>query len=166
MKLFIASVMLAASSLAQAASVPTNLEFPIKNGEPGAVYRMTDHPNAVYVFEVFSLSCSYCNTNAPAVDRLAKDFAGNARVQVLDVGLDTSDNNYREWIRRHAPNHVVVADPARKVYNPLRTAEGIPQAFVVNCKGERVGSQVGSWDAGAERKLRALVNTALETTCE
>lgn len=166
MKFFIASLMLATASIAQAASVPTNLEFAVKNGQAGDVYRMTEHPNSVFVFEVFSLSCVYCNNNAPAVDRLAKEFADNARVQVLDVGLDTSDNNYREWNRRHAPNHPVVADSARKVYGPLHTEEGIPQAFVVNCKGQSVGNLVGSWDAASERKVRTLINKALETTCE
>ncbi len=168
MKLFIATMMLAAASIAQAASIPANLEFPIKNAEPGAVYRMTDHPNGVFVFETYQLFCGVCNDNAPNVDSFAKEFAENPRVQILDTGLDTeAGNSYKEWIRRHAPNHPVIADPKGvKVFNPLKSADRIPQVFVVNCKGEMIGSHIGIWDSPTKQKLRGYISKALEATCE
>ena len=167
MKLFIASALFAVASLAQAASsIPTNLEFPLVSGAAGSTYKMADHPNSVFVFESFGLSCGYCNANAPAVDRLATDYKGNARVQVLDMSLDSQASYYQEWIRRHNPNHGVIADTSRKVYNALKSQDAIPQVFVVNCKGQMVGTFLGAWDASAEKQVRGFVDKALTTTCD
>ena len=104
MKYFSATALFLASGLAQAGTtIPTNLEFPLKNGAANAVYKMTDHPNSVFVFEVYQLSCGDCNANADRVNHLADDYAGNVRVQVLDTGFDKADSNYPIWISRHKP---------------------------------------------------------------
>lgn len=166
MRLFLASLLLAAAGVAQAASVPTNLEFPLKNGAAGEVYKMADHPNSVFVFEAFGLNCPYCNDNAPNLDKLTNDYKSNPRVQVLDLGLDSQASYYVEWIRRHKPNHPVVQDVSRRVFGALSTEGSIPQVFVANCKGALVGKYVGSWDSSAARYVRGLVDKALETVCE
>ena len=163
LKLFVAAAFLA-STAASAASIPM-YEFPLKNSDSRDVYKMSEHQNGVFVFEAYRLSCGYCNENAPAVDALATQYASNPRVQVLDLGLDTNDADYAEWIARHEPNHPVVQDTGRRVYNALRTSSGVPQVFVVNCKGEMVGNHVGTWD-GAAGKIRGYVERALQTTCE
>lgn len=148
-----------------ASSIPTNLVFPQKNSAEQLEYRMGDHPDSVFVFETYFLRCSYCNENAPAVNALATQYADNARVQVLDLGLDTTDADYQTWIKRHKPNHPVVQDTNRRVYNALRTTNGVPQVFVVNCKGEMVGNYVGTWGADGTAKINAAIASALETTC-
>lgn len=165
MRLLIGTAFLIASSTAFAASIP-QLTFPVKNGAVGEVYNMADHPNTVHVFETFQLSCQWCNVNAPAVDRLAAENRANARVQVLDLGLDKNDFEFAEWNRRHSPNHPVVQDVNSTVYRTLKTTNGIPQAFVVDCKGNMVGNVVGSWDATAEKKVRSLIASALLVQCE
>ncbi|MCX6118632.1 MAG: TlpA disulfide reductase family protein [Proteobacteria bacterium] len=165
MKLLFSAALLVASNFAQAASIPM-MSFPVKNGIQGEVYNMADHPNSVFVFEAYRLSCHYCNENAPNVDRLKEEFRDNTRVQVLDLGLDTSSFDYSEWIRRHNPNHPVIQDVGRKVYNTLRTENGIPQTFVVDCKGNMTGNVVGEWDQGGEQKVRKLIDTALAVQCE
>jgi hypothetical protein len=140
--------------------------FPWMNaGQAGKTYNMTDHPNAVFVFEAFSLNCSWCNKNAPNVDALASKFKDNARVQVIDLGLDTSDSFYTRWISTHKPNHPVVKDVGRKVYNSLQVENGIPQVFIVNCRGEREDVVVGYWGEAEKAQVEAAVNRALQTTC-
>jgi hypothetical protein len=153
-----------ASSIASASTIPM-YEFPLKNDAARSVYRMADHKNGVFVFEAYRLTCGYCNDNAPAVDALATAYAGNPRVQVLDLGLDTNDADYAEWIAAHNPNHPVIQDTGRKVFNALKTQNAVPQVFVVNCKGEMVGNHVGTWD-GAVPKIKGHIETALKTTCE
>ena len=141
--------------------------FPWMNaGRTGATYNMADHPNAVFVFEAFSLNCSWCNKNAANVDALATKFKDNARVQVIDLGLDTSDSYYSRWIATHKPNHPVVKDVGRKVYNALQVENGIPQVFIVNCRGEREEVVVGYWGEAEKAQVEAAVNRALQTTCE
>jgi hypothetical protein len=165
MRQIFAFLLLLAATTSNAASIPM-YDFPLKNGESrDDVYKMSEHQNAVFVFEAYRLNCGYCNENADAVDDLAAEYSNNARVQVLDLGLDTSESDYAEWIARHRPNHPVVQDTGRRVYNALKTSNGVPQVFVVNCKGEMVGNHVGTW-GGADKKIRSLVNRALGTTCQ
>jgi peroxiredoxin len=164
MRRLLASVLLMATTAVSAASIP-NLEFPLKNGTArDQLYKMSEHPNTVFVFEAFGINCGYCHENAAAVDAMATEFAGNPRVQVLDLGLDTTESAFEEWIARHEPNHPVVQDTGRKVYNALHTANGIPQVFIVNCRGEMVGNFVGTW-AGSTDTIRGYINSALRTTC-
>lgn len=164
MRSILVSAILLFASAASAASIPM-YDFPLKNSDSRDVYKMSEHKNGVFVFEAYRLSCGYCNENAPVVDALATEYAANARVQVLDLGLDTNDSEYAEWVARHNPNHPVVQDTGRRVYNALKTSNGVPQVFVVNCKGEMVGNHVGTW-AGAESRIRGFVERALKTTCE
>ncbi len=166
MRHLLTSVLLLASSVSFAASIPNTMTFPVKNGAAGEVYKMQDHPNSVFVFEAFRLTCSYCNQNAPRVDRLAEENRANPRVEVLDLSLDTADYEFAEWIRLHKPNHKVIQDVGRNVYKALKTIDGIPQAFVVDCKGNMHGNVFGAWDANAEKKVRDLIASALKVTCE
>lgn len=160
----VAATGLFASSALASKIAPSS--FPWMNaGQAGTSYNMADHPNAVFVFEAFSLSCSWCNKNAPNVDALASKFKDNSRVQVIDLGLDTSDSNYTRWISTHKPNHPVVKDVGRKVYNALQVENGIPQVFIVNCRGEREDVVVGYWGDAEKAQVEAAVNRALQTTC-
>ena len=164
MRRFITTALFIASTAAGAASIP-QLEFPVKNGTVrDEVYKMSEHKNSVFVFETYRLSCGYCNDNAATVNALATEYAAEPRVQVLDLGQDTADADYAEWVARHNPNHPVIQDVGRKVYNTLRTQNGVPQVFIVNCKGEMVGNHVGTWD-NAQQSIRAMIAKALQTTC-
>jgi hypothetical protein len=164
------AVLTSAAAFAETPTPPSRAipmyDLPLKNGaNRDYIYKMSEHKNAVFVFETYRLSCGYCNENAPAVDRLATEYAANSRVQVLDLGLDTLDSDYAQWISRHRPNHPVVQDTDRRIYNALKTQNGVPQVFVVNCRGEMVGNHVGTW-AGADQYIRGLIEKGLQTTCE
>lgn len=166
MKVFAAGLWMVFGGSAFASSIPTNLEFALKNGTQGQTqYRMADHRNSVFVFEIFSLSCGSCNDNAAYVDKLATEYKSNPRVQVLDAGIDSAEPLYREWIRLHAPNHPVIADPQQRVYSALRAENRTPQVFVVNCEGQMAGRFVGNWVGQGDKDVREAVEKALKTTC-
>lgn len=171
MKTLIASILVISSGWAQAASIPTNLEFVVKNGAPGQeVFRMSEYPNDVFVFEAFTVSCGSCGQNTAAVNQLAAEYANNPRVHVLDLGLEANENAYREWIRRFHPNHLVIVDQELRVYDALKTINQTPQVFVVSCTGLMVGNFVGAWRNGTtgpngDLVVRELVEKALKTTC-
>lgn len=165
MRFVVASLLWITASLANAASIPM-YDLPLKSGPAGSVYRMADHPNAVFVFEAYQLSCVYCNSNAVNVDQLATTYANNPRVQVLDLGLDTSDDAFAQWIARHNPNHPVVQDTGYRIYRALKTQNAIPQVFVVNCRGELIGSHVGAWDSSAMASIHSYINQGLAVTCQ
>jgi len=157
---------LALSAVAAQAAQMEILEFPWKNGPAaGSVYKMSDHPNGVFVFEAFSINCTFCNQNVPQVKAFVSKYSANARVQVIDLGLDTADSAYTRWISQHRPTYPVVMDTGRRAWTALRQENGIPQTFVVNCRGELVDHTIGLWNAASVVKLDAAVAKALETTC-
>lgn len=156
---------ISAGSAVFAASIPS-LDFPLKNGANRSdVYKMSEHKDAVFVFEAFADWCGACNENAPNVDEFVLEYASNPQVQILDLGLEQDDGPYQSWISRHRPNHPVLQDSQRKVFKALHTENLIPQVFVVNCKGVMVGNHVGTWDDSTKVKLRGLIATALATNC-
>jgi hypothetical protein len=163
---FLVAVAACTASTTFAASIPM-LDLPIMGGEAGELYKMSEQPNSVFVFEGLRLDCSYCNQNAPAVDQLAEEMAASQpRVQVLDLCIDSTDSQCTDWFNRHKPNHPVVRDVGRKVFTALKTQNVVPQVFVVNCKGEMTGAFVGNWGSTGATTVRSLISKALETTCE
>lgn len=154
------------TAAAQAQSIPM-LEFPLKNSATeDRVYRMSDHVNAVFVLEAYSVNCGPCNSNAPNVKALAKKYEDNARVQVVDLGTDANESDYTRWISRHKPVHPVVQDVGRKAYNALKESNFIPQVFVVNCRGEKLYGHVGVWSESTKAAIDRAIAEGLETTCQ
>ena len=141
-------------------------DFPWKNSvDSAAVYSMADHPNAVFVFESYSINCGPCNSNAVNVDQLATKYKDNERVQVVDMGTDASDSDYPRWIARHKPNHPVVKDVGRRVYNALKTENLIPQVFIVDCNGKKLFGNIGVWTAATKIAIDNAIATGLATEC-
>src|SRR5262249_36598952 len=109
------------------------------------------------------LDCPYCNDNAPLVNDLAEAYVSDTRVQVLDVGVDRSASQYKEWIRRHQPNHPVLNDGSMKLTSQLGTS-GYPSTYVIDCTGKVVYSHVGGWEASVKSKIMAKIDSTLQTT--
>jgi thiol-disulfide isomerase/thioredoxin len=169
MKNLMFGALLALSShLGFAAQINLNdLKLPWKNASvPNAVFDLSEKPNQVYVFEVFSIGCHWCNENAPQVQELAKDFATIKNVQFMDLGLDTRELDYTRWIKTHAPSYPVVQDIGKKVYKALSQENAIPQTFVVDCKGQLVGSTVGFWHEEEKETIKNSIEKAQQTVCE
>ncbi len=148
---------------------PAATEFPWMNGPSrDARYSLSAdaNRNKVHVIEAYGISCSWCNRNAPQVDALATEYISNVRVQVLDMGLDSADRDYARWIQMHAPNHPVVKDEGRVVWQALMQENGIPQTFVVACDGQLIGATIGYWGEEEKNTLREAISRALDTTCD
>ena len=146
---------------------PSTTQLPIMNSPAhDAVFKMTDHPNGVTVFEAYSITCTYCNQNAPAVDALATEYKADARVTVLDLGLDSSPRDYQRWIATHNPNHPVVKDTNHTVFNALKQDEAIPQTFVVACDGTLVAATLGAWGDQELQTLKDGIAKAEQVTCQ
>lgn len=137
------------------------VELPIMNGN-GGTYKMTNHPEGIFVVEAYFLNCPYCNQNAPEVNSVASMFADDSRVQVLDVGVDRDDSSYATWIKKHNPNHPVLKDSSRKLIQQLGTS-GYPSTYVINCKGKIVESTEGAW---GDEEREAIVSAVKRLQAE
>lgn len=135
-------------------------ELPLMNSTEATTYKSTDHPRAVFVLEIFGLNCRYCNDNAPNVSNLAKKYKNNPYVQVLDVGTDRSDSNYKKWIARHNPSYPVLKDAMQTIYSQLDTT-GIPTTAIVDCLGNLQYVGVGVWSATKLNLIENAINQGL-----
>lgn len=140
------------------------VELPLMNGN-GGTYKMTDHPQGIFVVEAYFLSCPYCNQNAPKVNSLASRFAADPRVQVLDVGVDRDDASYATWIKKHNPNHPVLKDSSRRLIQQLGTS-GYPSTYVINCRGKVVESTEGAWGYEEQEAIVSAVERLQAEGCQ
>ena len=146
---------------------PKTTEFPWKNAATSdAVYRLADHPNVVHVLEAWTLTCGGCSENAASVAELAAEYDGDARVQFIDMGLDPAARDYTRWIEAHHPEHPVVQDVNRRVFDQLRHADTVPQAFIVDCKGSLTSWASGHWSDDVKGTIRSGIAKALAVRCD
>lgn len=146
------------ATIAKAVTI-SSFELPDMNNG-GKIYSSKTQTNAIYVVEAYFLGCPYCNDNAPNVNALAKKYASQKRVQVLDVGIDKSDSSYEEWIRRHSPNHPVLKDNKKTLISQLGTT-GYPSTYVINANGEVVFESAGVWGTEEEQGIISAIESLL-----
>ena len=157
---------LTAFSAIAAEIVPETTELPWKNGPVrDSIYKFSENATKVHVLEAWRIDCSWCNRNAAQVKALANEYATDADVQFLDLGLDANDSAYTQWIARHTPSFPVVKDTDRAVWNALHSEEGVPQTFVVDCAGNLVDYTVGYWGQSEKDAIKAAIAVAKDTTC-
>ena len=139
--------------------------LPQMNASPiGTSFTSASHPGRAWVIENYFNSCSYCNENAPQVNDLADFYKDNARVLVIDLGIDRQDAQYATWISNHAPNHPVLKDSSRSLTNQFGTT-GYPSTYVMNCKMEVTWSHSGVWDAASLAEIKDKIDEALSVEC-
>lgn len=140
----------------------SHFSLPWMNSEtnPPAIYQSSQYLDAVWVIETFFLTCPYCNDNAQNVNDLQNDFKNDERVQILDVGIDTADSSYQEWIRKHQPNHPVLKDASRKLVRQLGTGV-YPSTYVLDKNLNIVFKSTGVWGSKTSSQIKEAVEKAL-----
>ena len=131
---------------------------------PGTLYSSATRPDTVYLLEPYFLNCPYCHQNAPHVEEMAKAFANEPRVQVLDIGIDRLDSQYKTWIAMHRPNHPVLKDDKRAVVRQLGTTS-YPSSYVVDCKGAVRYSTSSVWSMTTEAAIKNVIVEVLKEKC-
>jgi thiol-disulfide isomerase/thioredoxin len=149
------SLLFASSSYARAIQ-PFSL--PQMNPSHGAsVFNTNDYDDVLYVVETYQLRCHYCDDNAPNVGALAAEYADNERVIFIDLGIDSSDRDYAQWISRHNVSHVVLKDASRTVFRQLG-ARGTPTSYVLDSDLNIVWEHQGVWGSNQINSLRTLID--------
>ena len=94
--------------------------------------------------------CPPCIQEIPALQRLARDFAGHDDFTVLMVAVSDSNNKVRNFLGRNAD--MVLFDPNWEVANRYGT-DKLPETYLV-VKGQVVRKFVGmtDWDDAALRR--------------
>jgi peroxiredoxin len=129
-----------------------------------AVYKSDDHKSGIFVLEFYQDSCGPCNTNVSNVHTIAKEFKDESRVQVLDVGIDSSPSKYKNWIRKHSPIHPVLMDQGGKLFRSLGMS-ATPTMVILDCNLNEVHRAVGGWAGSRMDTIRGVINGQLTNEC-
>lgn len=119
-------------------------ELPLMNGEPGAVYKTADHPGSIFVIENYFYNCPFCQRNASNVNALQERFKDDARVQILDIGIDRKVSLYEKWIANFKPNHPVLMDSKASIARQLRVT-GYPTTVILDSNLNVIYRAMGEW---------------------
>ncbi|MFY9825346.1 MAG: TlpA disulfide reductase family protein [Thermoanaerobaculia bacterium] len=139
--------------------------------EPGGLFDATGraatigpHLAPVTLVHFWATWCPPCIQEVPALQRLARDFAGHEDFSVLMVAVSDSNGKVRAFLGRGAD--MVLFDPNWEVANRYGTNK-LPETYLV-VKGQVVRKFVGmtDWDSAALRqeigaKLKGAQTAAL-----
>lgn len=157
-------IVLLASSAPAVALTPFTLPW-VNHPFPGTSYSSADHPNSIFVIEFLANFCSSCNANATKVNELATVYLNDSRVQVLDMSIDRNDREIAAWIRNHQPNHPVLKDIDRLIWNQVGE-QYIPTVVMIDCQGQERFRHTGEWDEQTILQIRALIDDLLANQCK
>lgn len=149
-----------------AARIPMPFQRP--NMSTGGNFSSSALPNGVFVLEAYFAACHYCNENAANVDRLASRLKLYPDVLVLDVGVDSSDQQYTAWLSRHPfqSNHLVLKDAARALLRAELSTSSFPTTYVLRCDGELLFKHIGIWSSTTRMQVEQAVVKGLTHKCK
>ena len=130
----------------------------------GTTYDSTTHQGAVFILEAYQLRCAPCNDNAPRFAAVANAFSSDPRAQFVELGLDTTDRDYTQWIARYHPQHPVLKDANHAVWGPLG-GTGTPTTWILDCHMDVAWTHVGALGDDGQADLQAAVESALAAPC-
>jgi peroxiredoxin len=130
--------------------------FSLSDMNSGTMYKSSDYVNNVFVLDFYQYNCGYCHENVPNMHNIAEEFKEHARVQILDVGIDTRDDLYRQWIARHKPTYPVLKDSSRSLAREIGL-RGTPTTVVLDCNLEVVHRVVGRMSVAQREELKRVV---------
>lgn len=143
---------------------PFQLEW-MNHESPNTFYDSSDYPQSVFIVEAYFKNCPYCNDNAPNIDALRNHYEGNDLVQVVDVGKDCREADYRAWIARHKPNHPVLRDCNQRMLGQLGV-RGYPTTYILDCNLNVVSRFVGAMNSSTYRTIISTVDRLMAEGCE
>jgi thiol-disulfide isomerase/thioredoxin len=121
------------------------------------------HLAPVTLVHFWATWCPPCIQEIPALQRLARDFAGHDDFTVLMVAVSDSNNKVRNFLGRNAD--MVLFDPNWEVANRYGT-DKLPETYLV-VKGQVVRKFVGmtDWDdAALRREIQSKLKSAGPST--
>lgn len=134
-------VLLAALLLPAGAACAAPL-LPAFNKLDGAAVAPASMHGKVTVVALFSVTCPFCMSEAPKLQKLYRD--NHAVLNVVSVNVDRSDTlgGARKWAQKYGLTHPVTADHAR-FEAVLGKPKGVPMLYVFDRTGRLVRTEAG-----------------------
>jgi peroxiredoxin len=91
-----------------------------------------DYRGKIVVLNFWSAHCAPCIAEMPSLVQLQKRMGD--KIAVVGVAVDTKDDEYHAFLRKHGIDFVTVLDSAKNSYN-LYGATGYPETTIIDRNG-------------------------------
>jgi cytochrome c biogenesis protein CcmG, thiol:disulfide interchange protein DsbE len=105
-------------------------DFTIKDSD--RTFALHDLRGKTVVLNFWSAHCAPCIAEMPSLVQLQKRL-GN-KITVVGVAVDTTDEEYHAFLRKHGIDFLTVLDPAKDSFN-LYGATGYPETTIIDRNG-------------------------------
>lgn len=132
-------------------------DFVLKDMKSGEMFDSKDHDDAAFVIEFYFNSCPACNTNARNVKRLANEYAGNDKVQVIEVSIDCDERQYQTWINNHDPLGPVLNGCNAPLVRSL-AVQRFPTTYVFSPNKREAMRGIGVWSTSTYGRIKRFLD--------
>ncbi|HKD80872.1 MAG TPA: TlpA disulfide reductase family protein [Candidatus Angelobacter sp.] len=105
-------------------------DFTVKDSDH--TVSLHDYRGKIVVLNFWSAHCAPCIAEMPSLVQLQKRMGD--KITVVGVAVDTEDNEYHAFLRKHGIDFTTVLDSAKNSYN-LYGATGYPETTIIDRNG-------------------------------
>jgi cytochrome c biogenesis protein CcmG/thiol:disulfide interchange protein DsbE len=105
-------------------------DFTVKDSD--RTVSLHDYRGKIVVLNFWSAHCAPCIAEMPSLVELQKRMGD--KITVVGVAVDTEDNEYHAFLRKHSIDFLTVLDSAKSSYN-LYGATGYPETTIIDRNG-------------------------------
>lgn len=135
-KIFLASYLLATSTLSYADKTAPDFTLPAKNGS----ITLSKYKGRVVYLDFWASWCIPCRKSFPWMNAMQKNYSKS--LVVITINLDKKKKAVDKFLTKYPANFIVAHDPAGKTAE-LYDVKGMPSSYIIDRDGKIVYSHIG-----------------------
>lgn len=144
-------------SLASANEQAPNFRLPALDGS--GQHSLSDYRGKVVYLDFWASWCGPCQQSLPALDALQKEYDRD-KFQVVAINLDESPEEARAFLKEYPVDYTILSELTGKTQRAYDLV-GLPSSFLIDQKGEVIGSFQG-FHPGHISRLKKAIGYLLE----
>lgn len=120
---------------------------------------LSDYRGKVVYLDFWASWCGPCQQSLPALDSLQKEYDASD-FQVIAINLDESPDDARAFLQKFPVDYTILSELSGKTQRAYNLV-GLPSSFLIDQKGEIIGSFQG-FHPGHITRLKKAIGYLLE----
>lgn len=150
-------IVLSFGQLAWSSGLAPEFRLPALDGSGS--HALSDYRGKVIYLDFWASWCGPCQQSLPALDALQKEYSPED-FQVIAINLDESPEEARAFLQKFPVDYVILSELSGKTQRAYNLV-GLPSSFLIDQKGEVIGSFQG-FHPGHIKRLKKAIGYLLE----